>query len=180
MANKEGKIFEEDVEKSCSEQKTFYYRIKDTFIPPELRTKVRVSKNKYDSFIYKKPNLFPIEFKSTKDKKFSFSESIIKSHQIEALTDAATYDGLISGFIFNFRIEGNPTYFVHISDFLDYKNVAENQIKENKYISKVNRASISLGICKEIGIEIHNVKKKVRYRYYINKLLDELITKYKE
>ncbi len=176
----EGKMFEEDVEQSCKDQKLFYYRIKDTFIPPDLRTRVRVTKNKYDSFIYRKPNLFPIEFKSTKDKKFSFSESIIKQHQIDSLQEAVTYDGLIAGFIFNFRVEGNPTYFVHIDDFLKYKHIAENQIKEHTYKAKVNKASISLDICKEIGIEVSNAKKKVRYRYYINKLVDELIKRYGE
>lgn len=178
--NKEGKMFEEDIETSCKDQSIFYYRIKDTFIPPDLRTRVRVTKNKYDSFIYRKPNLFPIEFKSTKDKKFSFSESIIKKHQIEALQDAATYDGLIAGFIFNFRSEGNETWFVHIDDFIKYKHIAENGIKEHTYKSKVNRASISLDICREIGIEVKNVKKKVRYRYYINQLVDCLINKNQE
>jgi penicillin-binding protein-related factor A (putative recombinase) len=172
---KEGKQFEEDIEKSCEDQKIFYYRIKDTFIPPDLRRRVRVSKNKYDSFIYKQPNLFPIEFKSTKAKSVSFDEKIIKSHQIKALSDAVEYDGLIAGFIINFRAYENQTFFVHINEFLKLKNVAENEIKEHTYMSKINKSSISLDNCKEIGIEITNVKKKVRYRYYINKLIDQLI-----
>jgi penicillin-binding protein-related factor A (putative recombinase) len=172
-----GKLFEEDIQQSAKDQDIFFYRIKDVN-PMFLKPNTRVSKNDYDSFIYKKPNLFPIEFKSTKDNKFSFSESIIKAHQIKALQDAVTYDGLIAGFVFNFRENENQTFFVHIDEFTKYKYIAENQIKEHDYISKVNKASISLDICMEIGIEIRNVKKKVRYRYYIGKLLDELISRY--
>lgn len=174
---KEGKEFEDAIQVSCSEQGTFYSRIKDTFIPPDLRSRVRVSKNDYDAFIYKFPNLFPVEFKSTKDNKISFSESIIKGHQIESLRKASEYQGLISGFIFNFREHDNYTCFIHIQDFIEYKNIAENGL-EHTYESKVNKASIPIGICKEIGIEIKNVKKKVKYRYLVNKLLDELIIKY--
>ncbi|QJI52459.1 putative recombination protein U [Psychrobacillus phage Perkons] len=171
-----GKRFEEDMQKSCSEQSVFFYRIKDVN-PMALKRGMAVSKNDFDSFIFRKPNLFPTEFKSTASKSISFSESIIKGHQIKALQEASEYDGLISGFIFNFREVNNSTYFVHIEDFLAYKNIAENGL-DHTYESKVNKSSIPIAICKEIGIEITNVKKQVRYRYYVNKLLDELIVKY--
>lgn len=179
MAKNAGKSFEEDMKQSAIDQGIFFYRVKDVN-PMFLKPNARVSKNDYDSFIYKKPNLFPIEFKSTGQKSISFDEKIIKAHQIKALQNAVTYDGLIAGFIFNFREYDNQTFFVHIDDFTKYKYIAENQIKENNYISKINKSSISLDICKEIGIEISNVKKKVRYRYYIKKLLDTLIDKYSE
>jgi penicillin-binding protein-related factor A (putative recombinase) len=173
----EGKLFEEDMKSSAKDQNIFFYRVKD--VPPTLlKPNARVSKNDFDSFIYRKPNLFPIEFKSTKAKSISFSESIIKSHQIEALKEAVEYDGLIAGFIFNFREYENATYFVHINDFLTYKHIAENEITEHTYKSKINKSSIPLDICKEIGVEVGNVKKVKRYRYYINKLLDELIKKF--
>ncbi|MGM7720704.1 Holliday junction resolvase RecU [Metabacillus sp. Hm71] len=175
--NNPGKIFEQDIETSCSEQNIFYYRIKDTFIPMELRKRVKVTKNDYDSFVYKYPNLFPIEFKSTQNKSFSFDEKIIKKHQIEALEKAATYDGLIAGFIFNFREYDNKTLFVHIEDFIKYKKCAEEGICEMEYV-KVNKSSIPLEVCEQIGEPIHNVKKKIRYRYYINKLISSLIDKY--
>ncbi|MFS1518648.1 hypothetical protein V1503_19610 [Bacillus sp. SCS-151] len=179
MSKNKGKVFEEDIKQSACEQSLFFYRIKD--VPTiMLKPNSRVSKNDFDSFLYRKPNLFPLEFKSTGQKSISFSEKIIKAHQIKALKEAAEFDGLIAGFIFNFRNYDNQTLFVHINDFLDYKHVAENQIKSNNYISKVNKSSISLEICKEIGIEIHNVKKKVRYRYYINRLLDELIVRFED
>jgi penicillin-binding protein-related factor A (putative recombinase) len=172
-----GKLFEEDMKSSAKDQGIFFYRVKD--VPPTLlKPNARVSKNDFDSFIYRKPNLFPIEFKSTQNRSVSFDEKIIKGHQIEALKEAVEYDGLIAGFIFNFREYDNTTYFVHINDFLAYKHIAENEITDHTYKSKVNKSSIPLDICKEIGIEVRNVKKKVRYRYYINKLLDELIEKF--
>lgn len=176
MAKNQGKEFEEQMKASAKDQGIFFYRVKD--VPPTLlKPNARVSKNDFDSFIYRKPNLFPIEFKSTKSKSISFEEKIIKKHQIEALKEAVEYDGLIAGFIFNFREYDNATYFVHINDFLHYKNIAENEL-EHTYKSKVNKSSIPLDICKEIGVEVVNVKKVRKYRYYINKLLDELIEKF--
>lgn len=177
MAKNQGKTLEDDMKQSAKDQSIFFYRIKDVN-PMFLKPNARVSKNDFDSFIYRNPNLFPIEFKSTAAKSISYDEKIIKSHQIKALKDASEYDGLISGFIFNFRNYDNYTCFVHIDDFLKVKHIGENQIKEHEYESTINKSSIGLDICKEVGIEIHNVKKKVRYRYYINKLLDELIVKY--
>jgi penicillin-binding protein-related factor A (putative recombinase) len=176
LAKNEGKAFEEDLKKSAEEQSVFFYRIKD--VPPTLlKPRAKVSQNDFDSFIYKKPNLFPIELKSTKNKSVSFSESIIKAHQIQALKESADYEGLISGFVFNFREPDNKAYFVHINDFLEYKNVAENEL-DHTYKSKVNKSSIPIGICEELGIEIRCVKKRTRYRYSVKKLLDELIKKY--
>lgn len=177
--SKEGKVFEESLESSCNDQNIFYHRIKDTYVPPDLRRRVRVTKNKYDSLLYYKNYLFPVEMKSTKENRFSFDESIIKQHQIENLKEANDYNGVIAGFIFNFRQPENRAFFVHIEDFVIYKNIAENGL-DHTYKSKVNKASIPLGICEEIGIEITNIKKITKYRYYINKLLDELIRKCKE
>jgi penicillin-binding protein-related factor A (putative recombinase) len=172
-----GKSFEEQLQTSANEQGIYFYRIKD--VPPlMLKPNAKVSQNDFDSFVYRKPNLFPIELKSTQGKSVSFQEKIIKKHQILALEDAAKYDGIIAGFIFNFREYENFTCFVHIKDFLEIKYLSENEIKEHRFKSKLNKSSIGLDICKEVGIEIRNVKKKVKYRYYINSLLDSLIDKY--
>jgi penicillin-binding protein-related factor A (putative recombinase) len=116
--------------------------------------------------------------KSTKSKSISFSESIIKQHQIDNLLDAVSYDGVIAGFLFNFREPDNKAYFVHISDFVKYKHIAENQL-EHTYKSKINKSSIPIAICQEIGIEVTNVKKVKKYRYVLNKLFDQLIEKYR-
>ena len=177
MAKNYGKNLEMDLKTSAKEQGIFFYRIKDVN-PMFLKPKASVSKNDYDSFIYRKPNLFPTEFKSTAQKSISFDEKIIKSHQIKALTNAATYEGLIAGFIFNFREYSNQTYFVHIEDFNKIKYIADNGITDHTYESKINKSSIGLDTCREVGVEIKNVKKKVKYRYYIGQMLDELAEKY--
>jgi penicillin-binding protein-related factor A (putative recombinase) len=179
LANKEGKSFESAIETSSSEQGIFYHRIKDVFIPPDLRQRIRVPKNKYDSFMFYNRTLFPVEFKSIQAKSISIKDpKIIKPHQIEALTEALNYPHTIPGFIFNFREYDNQTFFVHIRDFNIYRQCAMEEICEREYKSKINKSSISLDICKEIGTELKNVKKVKRYRYYVKELLDELIRKY--
>lgn len=75
--------------------------------------------------------MFPIELKNTKAKSISMKKSMIKAHQIKNLKEAAKYDGVIAVFLFNFCEPDNRTFFVRINDFLDYQNIAENQIKEH-------------------------------------------------
>jgi penicillin-binding protein-related factor A (putative recombinase) len=177
---KYGKSFETDIETSCSDQNIFYFRVRDVNLPPDVRMRVKIPQNRYDCILYHKGYLFPIEQKSTKDKSISFSESMIKAHQIKNLTDATKFSGVIPGFLFNFRLlNENKCYFIHIDDFNTYKNIAENQF-EHTYKSKINKSSIPIGICEEIGIEITNVKKKVNHRYYLNKMIDELIDRFGE
>ena len=110
--------------------------------------------------LFGQEHLFTLELKSTKEKRFSFDESIIKQHQIDKLEEASHFSNLVSGFIFNFREPDNRVFFVHIKDFLDYKYIAQNQIKEHNYKSKVNKSSISLPICEEIGLEIKGFKRE--------------------
>ena len=178
LAKSEGKLFETDIESSCLEQKIFYFRVRDVN-PMALKPKFKLPQNRYDCLIYHKGYLFPIEMKSTKAKSISLQESVIKEHQIKNLTEASTYEHVIPGFLMNFREPINQTFFIHIKDFITYKHIAENGL-EHTYHSKVNKSSIPLDICKEIGTELTGVKKQVRYRYYINKLIDDLIEKFGE
>ena len=156
----------------------FFTRIKDTYIPPELRLKIRVTKNDYDCMMFGQKHLYTLELKSTKEKRFSFDESIIKQHQIDKLDEASKFDSVISGFIFNFREPDNRVFFVHIKDFLDYKYIAQNQIKEHNYKSKVNKSSISLAICEEIGLEIKGFKKRVKWHYHLKDFVLSAIERY--
>jgi penicillin-binding protein-related factor A (putative recombinase) len=172
-----GKIFEENFESSCKKAKVFFSRNRDIYIPPDLRKRIQVPKNPYDYFMFSKGILFPLELKSTKEKSFSFSESIIKQHQIDSLTEAQEFDDVISGFIFNFREPTNRAFFVHIHDFNTYKDVAENG-KEHTYKSRVNGSSIPIGVCEEIGLEIKNKKLKTNYRYDIQSFVQEAIEKF--
>ncbi|WP_439647383.1 hypothetical protein [Aquibacillus saliphilus] len=173
----EGKKFEEDLEKSANKQNIFCFRVRDVN-PMLLKKGAKTAKNKYDFLVYHKLYLVPMELKSVKAKSISFDESMIKDYQIKSLTEASTYRGVIAGFLFNFRIEDEPkTYFIHINDFNAYKNIAENQLEHN-YKSKVNRSSIPIGICEEIGIEVKWRKPISRYTYYLNDLFNELTEKY--
>lgn len=174
-ANNQGKVFEANIEKSAANQKLFFYRIKDVN-PMFLKRGAAVSKNKYDCFLHFNGYLFPFELKSTKNKSISFSEKIIKAQQIKHLKEAKQYPNIIPGFLFQFREPENKVYFVHIDDFLKYKNIAEKQL-EHTYKNKVNKSSIPIAICEEIGTELRWMKKKVNYTYYLNKLCGELIKK---
>ncbi|MCY9057855.1 hypothetical protein MOE81_07935 [Bacillus inaquosorum] len=176
-ANNQGKVFEANIEKSAVDQKLFFYRIKDVN-PMFLKRGAAVSKNKYDCFLHFKGHLFPFELKSTKDKSISFRDKIIKPQQIKYLKEATQYPNVIPGFLFQFREPENKVYFVHIDDFLEYKNIAEKQL-EHTYKNKVNKSSIPIAICEEIGTEVRWMKKKVNYTYYLNKLCDDLIKKSK-
>ncbi|MCY7975588.1 hypothetical protein P8843_04390 [Bacillus inaquosorum] len=175
-ANNQGKVFEANIEKSAVDQKLFFYRIKDVN-PMFLKRGAAVSKNKYDCFLHFKGYLFPFELKSTKDKSISFRDKIIKPQQIKYLKEATQYPNVIPGFLFQFREPENKVYFVHIDDFLEYKNIAEKQL-EHTYKNKVNKSSIPIAICEEIGTEVRWMKKKVNYTYYLNKLCDDLIKKF--
>ncbi|PRS01356.1 Holliday junction resolvase RecU [Bacillus halotolerans] len=174
-ANNQGKVFEANIEKSATDQKLFFYRIKDVN-PMFLKRGAAVSKNKYDCFLFFNGYLFPFELKSTKNKSISFSEKIIKPQQIKYLKEATQYPNIIPGFLFQFREPENKVYFVHIDDFLKYKNIAEKQL-EHTYDNKVNKSSIPIAICEEIGTEVRWMKKKVNYTYYLKKLCGELIKK---
>ncbi|OMD87544.1 MULTISPECIES: Holliday junction resolvase RecU [Paenibacillus] len=180
VKKKEGKVFEDNLQKSVEQcgEKIFFTRIKDVFIPPDLRQRVKVTKNDYDCMMFARSYLFTLELKSTKENRFSFDESIIKQHQIDKLLEASTYEDVISGFVMNFREPENRVFFVPIQEFVDYQNVAQNQIKEHKYISKVNKSSIPIGICEEIGIEIKGFKKRVNWHYHIKEFLSEAINKF--
>lgn len=177
-----GKVFEDNFQQSVknSPQPIFFDRIKDTFVPPDLRMRVRVSKNKYDCYLFSEGYLFPLELKSTKENRLAWNESIIKEHQIESLVEASKYSNVISGFIVNFREPENRVFFVSINKFLEYKNIAENQIKIHNYKSKVNKSSMPIGICEEIGIEIQGFKKRTNYHYHINDFIRSAIEEYKK
>lgn len=104
--------------------------------------------------------MFMIEFKSTKGTSFSFSEKIIKPNQIKELTKASTYKGLIAGFVFNFR-KYNLTYFVSIQNF-------------NKFKETSGKQSINQKDCENIGVLIEQTLKKVRYKYNIEKFINDI------
>lgn len=173
MSKNPGKMFEEDWATSCKEQNVYYHRIRDVFIPPDLRERVRVYPNKFDYYIYGEGILIPLELKSTNMKSIPFAESMVKQHQVDGLLEADQYEGVHAGFLFNFRAYDNNTYFIPIREYIKYKEVALSG-EHDAYESKVNNKSIPLGICEEVGIEIRNELKRVRHRYFVDEFINEL------
>lgn len=188
MSNNLGKVFEEQFKKASEAvDGLFFYRIKDVN-QMNLKPGAKVSKNLYDAFMYKYPNLIPVELKSVdanRTKSIGFQSSKedkqnkhIKWHQIEALKKSVDTYGVIGGLILNFRFDDHEeTYFIHIDDFLEYKRIAENKLK-GVYESKTNEKSIPLSICKEIGMEIKSVKLKTKYSYHLKDFMKRLQEKY--
>lgn len=177
-----GSIFEDSFENSSKEQGLFTFRVRDVNYMA-IKRGFRIARNPYDTIIFDGDYLFALELKSTKSKSISFSGSNphIKEHQIEALLRASQYKDVISGFILNFRKPTNQTYFIHIDDLQYYMQLAKSQYLHPykcRTGKKLNRASISLDICQEIGTEVLSIKKKVNYRYFVKNLTDELSEKY--
>lgn len=160
----EGKQFEKDWQDSCPPH-IYLMRVKDNPMWRQSRS-VTASKNPCDFIQYRMPYVFLLEMKSTKGTSFSFSEKIIKQHQLDRLGKACTAPGVIAGLVFNFReIEGkrnNTTFFVHIRDFLRFKESCGKQ-------------SISIGDCKGIGISIESTRKKVYFRYEVERFVQDAV-----
>jgi penicillin-binding protein-related factor A (putative recombinase) len=170
-----GKLFEEEFQTSCKEQKIWFFRVRDVN-PMALKSNFKTPENPYDCLFYKEGYLFPSELKSTKGKSLPFKN--IKNHQIESLISSNTYDDrIIPGFIINFS-DLERSFFLHINDFMDYFEHAQN---EQKFCRdrKVNDKSVSLDFCEGVGIEIAGHKKVKKMRWYVSKLCNELIDKHK-
>lgn len=170
-----GRRLEDDVQKSCKEQNIFFHNIRDVFLPPDVRRRVRLPQQSYDCIMFHNKVLFPMELKTTKNKSISFAEAIIKQHQIDNLLEASKFENVIAGFLFNFREQpNNHTFFIPIERFVEYQNIAQNQL-EHTYVSRVNQQSIPIDICREIGYEVKAELKQVNYRYYMSDLLDTVL-----
>ena len=109
-----------------------------------------------------------MELKSTQSKSFSI-QSIqiekgkdIKYHQIQNLLKASAYDGVIAGFVLDFR-ESN-TYWINIKDFCEFNdNTTKKSINEQDVIE-------------HNGVLVHKTKLKVNYRYDVRGLIDYIVS----
>ena len=175
LAKAAGAQFQKDISDSCNKANIYLVRLRDVFIPPELRHLIDLPESPYDYIICNSGIVIPAELKSTQLKSLSFK--MIKDHQIKALSSDVKYESIYPGFIFNFRECDNETYYIHIKDFLLYQQVAAGEIA-SPYKGKVNKASMGVDICREIGIKIDNEKLRVHYRYDIKKLIEDVKVKY--
>ena len=155
----EGKRFENNFRKSVPED-VYYLRLIDPAIGFDVKnSKQRFApKNPFDFILYKAPEMYCLELKSTKSKSFSFTGASpsIKSHQIEELTKASRFCN--AGFIFNFR-SLDETYYVPIEAF-------------NDLIKDINKKSINAKDIKKIGILIPTTKLRVNSRYDLSILFN--------
>lgn len=163
----EGKKFEKDWKDSIPND-VYYFRVKDTpssFGQDSSIVRFTLS-SPFDCFIFYKGILFPMELKSTKEKSISIQRNknepskMIKYNQIIGLQQANVYDGIYSGFIFNFR--ESETYWLSIDKFMDFLSENDKKSINEKDIIKYN------------GILIDKVKKKVHYKYDIYDLLSNI------
>lgn len=170
-----GKIFEQQWKLSSENQKICCIRLKDSdmsFHPEkELRSKF-TAKNPCDFIQFFQGHLFAMELKSTQYNSISIqideedSQKMIKKHQINSLINLANYEGVVAGFVLNFREKDSlaeDTYFIdiqHFSDFLD----------------KTGKKSINrLDIVQFGGINIHQTLKRTKYIYDVKKALEKII-----
>jgi hypothetical protein len=168
----QGKVFEEQFQKSCLDCDMKVLRLPD---PPQSFSQdssaLRFSnKNPYDFECYKKPYLFCFELKSKLGKSINFQidkkdkGKDIKLHQIQGLLNASKYNGVFCGVVFNFR-DFNETYYVDIDLLNNHINELNNKnIKSIKYID-----------IKNIGIIIEQTIKRTKYNYNIKKLIIDII-----
>lgn len=108
--------------------------------------------------------LYTLELKSVGSKSISFErektdKGIIHKHQIDNLLKFSTYENVISGFLFDFRLS-NCTYFCMIEEFINMINYLDKKSFNEKDLFEW---------CNPIKIE--KKKLKINYRYNISKFL---------
>ncbi|WP_024613635.1 Holliday junction resolvase RecU [Clostridium sp. Ade.TY] len=151
----EGKRFEEDFKKSIPE-KYFIYRFKDgtaNFKGTKNENVRFQAHNICDFQVFAENKLFLLELKSYNG--VSIPLSGIRKTQLEEMLKASNYKNIEPYFMFNFR----PLQKIYT---VKVENVQE-------FVTKAERKSIPVKWCIENGIEIEGVKKKVRFRYELER-----------
>ena len=156
-----GKQFEDDIKRSTPDG-VLLYRLPDSAQSFGGGNKLRFSlKNPFDFLAWdsRKHVLYALEMKTVAGKSISFERDAsqqgeIHYHQIDGLSAWNTYDGIICGFVIEFR-GAETTVFIDIDSFKDL-------------ISRVDKKSISLRDIMELDIPytiIPQRKLRTHYRY---------------
>ncbi len=154
-----GKIFEEDFKNSVPGT-CWVYRLRDNASSFANGNNTRfTSSNICDFILYNDitSQLFLIECKSTKGK--SLPLSMIRGSQIEGLKIASEHS-IIPGLLVNFRNENNDTFFIKIQDFIEMINGIEKKSFNINDLKSYN------------AIYVESMKKRTRYKYRIDKLVN--------
>lgn len=161
-----GKIFEQQWKKSIPKYALFY-RLRDSaqsFGGGNLRFS---SKNPFDCIMWDSQRhiLYALELKTVQRHSISFERSKddkgeIHFHQIKGLTEWRQYDGIMAGFVIEFR-EIEKTIFLDILDF-------------NNLISRINKKSFNYNDLNKYRIKYMVIPQKKaisKYTYDVNYLL---------
>lgn len=163
----EGKRFEDDIKKSAPEY-ALLYKLPDPSQSFGGSSTLRFSrKNPFDFLIWDSinKNLFAIETKTVKGKSISFERSkdehgVIHIHQINSLKEWDKYNGVICGFIIEFR-QIEITIFIDIKTFCKLSNLIT---KKSFTIDDLDNNNLKY-------IVIPQVKKRIRYIYDLDYFL---------
>lgn len=174
MANS-GKVFEDDFKSSTDKDRCLLLRLNDQ--PQSFAKTAKFSlKPPCDFILYdsKTKLLIPIELKTTKYKSMSYEDineenpnnAMIHKHQLKKLLEFSKYDGVKSGLLLNFRTEETNiqrAYYISIQNFLDM-------------CQKINKKSVNEIDLLNVGnaLKVEGTKKRSRYLWDINSLLDRL------
>lgn len=163
----EGKQFEESIQKSVPKY-ALIYRIPDAAQSFYQSDKLRFSKkNPFDFILWdsKRRLLYALELKTVKGKSISFERckddtGEIHWHQIQGLMDWSKYNGIICGFIIEFR-ELEKTIFLPIHSIV---SILSSIDKKSFRILDLDNLNISY-------YEVPQHKVRTRFRYGIDDML---------
>jgi penicillin-binding protein-related factor A (putative recombinase) len=165
-----GKQFENDFKDSIPNE-IYWIRLKDPAQSFGDNTNLRFSlPNPYDYLMYIDNLLFVLELKSNQSTSFSIQHTKeekgkdIKLHQIEGLTEASKFPGVYAGLVLNFRKTCN-TYWLDIKKFNEFNNETDKKSINEEDAKKFD------------GVLIESQIKKVRYKYFIGKLIEKISNK---
>lgn len=162
-----GKLFEAQIQKSVPDYAKIH-KLPDSAQSFGGCNNLRFSKKNPFDYILWDSNyriLYALELKTVEGKSISFERTPDKKkeihyHQIQGLTEWNEYNGIIGGFIIEFR-KIETTIFLHISDF-------------NKLITLITKTSFNLNdlINNDIPyVVIPQEKSRTRYTYDIDHML---------
>lgn len=164
----QGKIFEQAIKTSVPDY-ALLYRLPDPAQSFGGGEKTRFSRhNPFDFLIWNPKNrtLFALEAKTVKGKSISFEREKcdhgeIHHYQIVGLNEWSKYDGVVAGFIIEFR-EIETTVFIRINDF-------------NKLLDVIDKKSFNYGDLENYEVPfivVPQTKRRTRYIYNIEKILE--------
>lgn len=167
MSTNKGKIFEGDFKRSVPDY-AMIYRLPDAAQSFGGSNNLRFSrKNPFDFLLWDSHRhiLYALEMKTVHGKSISFERSKeenkeIHRHQIDGLNAWNKYDGIICGFIIEFR-EIETTVFIDIDEF----NKLENSISKKSFnLDDLSTHKIHYVI-------IGQIKARTHYTYKIDEFL---------